>query len=298
MKSQPSRQRRAFTLVELLVVIGIIAVLIGILFPLLSAAKERANRVKCMSNLRQIGIAMKTYAFDHRNQYPRVTALQDSNMAGTPEYFSGQAHYVNDPFYFSLVKHDPTASMFLLVRNKYLNTAIFICPSTDHRPDDLRGNAQDQVVNFSLTDPVGENYSYSFATPYTEVGADYGAKDYYFGPKLPSDFPLGADRNECIDRWCQNACNHPDTAKPSEITRMNSVNHHSAGQNVLYNDGRVVWCTTPFAAINRDNIYTDQLHSGRGGFPAVPYTKFDTVLVPPFPLKVVGSSAAFDIPSN
>lgn len=66
------RKRVGFTLVELLVVIAIIAVLAAIIFPILSAARERARTTMCLSNLMQLGRALRTYADDWDGRLPTV----------------------------------------------------------------------------------------------------------------------------------------------------------------------------------------------------------------------------------
>src|SRR5947199_9304522 len=70
MNKPDRRVSRAFTLVELLVVIGIIAILIGILLPTLAKSREAARRAACLSNLRQVHTAFFLYAGNYKDQVP------------------------------------------------------------------------------------------------------------------------------------------------------------------------------------------------------------------------------------
>jgi len=91
--------RKAFTLVELLVVIGIIAVLIGILLPALTKAREQANTVKCESNLRGIGQAFAQYLAENQDTFPpsnfytglNVNLSTGTQSPGTP--INGYTHW-------------------------------------------------------------------------------------------------------------------------------------------------------------------------------------------------------------
>ncbi len=83
LQATPSQRASAFTLIELLVVMGIISMLLTMLLPVLAAAKRSGQTVTCLSNLRQLGVAVHAYGVDHSGHYMPYGGTHALNGDGT-----------------------------------------------------------------------------------------------------------------------------------------------------------------------------------------------------------------------
>jgi len=142
------RQKKAFTLIELLVVIAIIAILAAMLLPALAAAKRKAQRINCVSNLKQIGIAFRMFGDDNNSQYP-MTVLIANGGAEEWVYSGANATLSLTPPAGYTGGYCP-AGPFVVMSNILDNPAVLTCPSD---ASNQHGTAPTNWVQFFT--PVG-----------------------------------------------------------------------------------------------------------------------------------------------
>jgi len=116
------KQKKAFTLIELLVVIAIIAILAALLLPALAAAKRKAQRINCVSNLKQVGIAFRLWEGDNGDRYPMAVSTQYNGAKENIYCASGPA-----------VAGYGLTNVFVVMSNELSTPKILFCPSDSTR---------------------------------------------------------------------------------------------------------------------------------------------------------------------
>jgi prepilin-type processing-associated H-X9-DG protein/prepilin-type N-terminal cleavage/methylation domain-containing protein len=178
---KPKRGLDAFTLVELLVVIGIIAILAALLLPALSSGQSRAKRVACENNLQQTGAAFHSFSHDHNSKFPMQVPMAD----GGSQEFVQNGYLTGGEFYFSF--HN-----FQVMSGDMVTPDILICPA------DTRLSATNfaTLQNSNLSYFAGVNAD--FSKPDSILAGDRNlATNSFQNPTI-----LRIDRNSRL-RWTQ-----------------------------------------------------------------------------------------------
>jgi prepilin-type N-terminal cleavage/methylation domain-containing protein len=266
-------KRRGFTLIELLVVVAIIALLIAILLPSLSRARELSNRSACAANARGVMQSMVVYAAENNDLFPLVKIPNSGQgtfykLANDANQLSTNGTTADDAltnYYQSgnpLFQGNIPANMWILVLKGQVQPKGFICKSDPV----ISTPAQQQsgsyyFINFNNSGGQPDTtYSYSLQIPWgydhngnVNVGAWWKNTSDSSAPLMCDMAPLsGSGTNPTA-----NTVGLPNGGVPTGGPKTwNSPNHLRDGQNVGFADAHAEFYRRPDIGPSNDNIFT------------------------------------------
>ncbi|MCX5685399.1 MAG: type II secretion system protein [Planctomycetota bacterium] len=293
--------RNGFTLTEMLAVIGVILCLSALLVPALTEVKDTSDSARCAANLSQIGKALLIYAAENDGFLPSCGAYSKRGDAPARDgkRLAGRWNAQGTCNWPKFVQVGNQANLWLLVRAGYADPRQFVCPATPDRPS-LNAADDPSVMGFLqlVPDTAAKTPAEAwFVSRVTAARCSYSYQNQFVHPKVDplvsdsrnatynvlvhsSALPIMADRNPYTRL---EGTNQP-VLSPDEFPEANSLNHHGAGQNVLFLGGEVEWFDTPCCGLRDDEGFPDNIYTPKKGSPTdpenIPFSLDDTYLVP------------------
>lgn len=296
---QCSHQTGGFTLVEMMLVVGAMALLAVLVLQVCGSVFDAANRSGCASHLRAIWHSCTIYADGNRGflPYTGATTSLTGTIAPGSFFFTDTWDNPGTPFWPVQPNTGNAGNLYLLIRLRLASPDEFVCPASGDvsafgpfnnerfsflafQPGSIALTAQEAEF---LQVHATRHCSYSFQNElgmYNASGTVTPGSGALNMQWSPADLAVLADHNP----YTQLQGEARPCLDPAVAPLANSLNHAGAGQNVLYLNGSVLWCETPEcgAALGNgtyDNIYMPA--SGSVIDPAnVPLNNKDSFLVP------------------
>ena len=235
MPGLPTPTYPAFTLIELLIVVAIVALLAAILFPVFASAREAARKTACLSNMRQLGLATRMYMQDYDEQFPQTK--QTSTQPAIDDADGGLENPDYGSIFVMLLPY--TGHGGLAAEDKLFQQQLFACPS-DPAPFDV---TCPDVINIGGPHVISYLVNGYFVWGLNDAGVSRPAQTIIYTERRSASAQSAPPFcDDIYHPWFYPPANSRAPANEMDPdTGAIAAARHSGGSNYVFTDGHSAW---------------------------------------------------------